>query len=69
VNYDEIKELAKELDRPVNTLIALQDSNDPFYVMPGRMAKAEWFVELRNRLGIPTTSGASITCSSRRTHR
>jgi hypothetical protein len=53
VNYEEIKELSKELGRPANTLIALTDSNDPFYLPPGRVAKAEWFVKVRHLLNIP----------------
>ena len=32
MSYDEIKQLAKELRRPIRTLLALKDLNDPFAV-------------------------------------
>jgi predicted nucleic acid-binding Zn ribbon protein len=54
VNYKEIKELAKELGRPIETLIALAPSNDPFYIGPPRTAAAEWFAGIWHRLGIST---------------
>jgi hypothetical protein len=45
--YDDLKQLSKDLRRPVGTLIALTCSNDPFYAsMPGNRAAAEWFAEL-----------------------
>jgi hypothetical protein len=36
MSYDEIKALAKELRRPITTLLALKDENDPFAVDRGR---------------------------------
>jgi hypothetical protein len=42
-NYARIKTLAEELDRPATTLIALSPNHDPFYILPGRRAQAEWF--------------------------
>jgi hypothetical protein len=45
-NYDEVKALAKKWGRPASTLIALSHQNDPFYIGPDRLAKAEWFAKL-----------------------
>jgi hypothetical protein len=51
-NYAGLKALAKELQRPVSTLIALAPANDPFYAgAPAREAGARWFAELWNRFG------------------
>jgi hypothetical protein len=50
VNYERIKELAKELKRPAETLIALSPANDPFYVRPARQKLANWFAKLWPRL-------------------
>jgi hypothetical protein len=67
--YDDLKQLSKDLRRPVGTLIALTCSNDPFYAsMPGNRAAAEWFAELWHE-HTPACSGtcvAVITCCSRR---
>jgi hypothetical protein len=47
MSYDEIKALAKELRRPITTLLALKDENDPFAVdIPRRLKRAEWFALL-----------------------
>jgi hypothetical protein len=47
MNYDEIKELARETDQRVTDLIALAPQNDPFYTgTPGDWALAEWFAGL-----------------------
>ena len=43
LTYADIKALAKELDRPVTSLIALSPGADPFYIAPARQAAAEWF--------------------------
>ena len=52
INYEAISALAKELDRPVGTLIALSPNNDPFYAgMPSRRADADWFAEVWERFG------------------
>jgi hypothetical protein len=51
-NYDSIIALARELRRPVSTLLALSDDNDPFFAdRAGRQQSAEWFAELWDRLG------------------
>jgi hypothetical protein len=42
-----LKELSKELGRPVCTLVALAEINDPFYAnIPSRRRGAEWFAGL-----------------------
>jgi len=47
MNYDEIKQLARETDQRVTDLIALAPQNDPFYTgTPGDWALAEWFAGL-----------------------
>jgi hypothetical protein len=46
IDYESIKALAAVSMRPAATLIALTSCNDPFYVMPGRQAAAEWFAAL-----------------------
>jgi hypothetical protein len=51
IDYNEIRELAKELKRPSSTLIALSFQNDPFYVAKVRLRSAEWFKELWDRHG------------------
>jgi hypothetical protein len=53
-NYQRLRELAAELNRPLQTLIALSDDNDPFFAdRPGRrMERAQWFAELWQRLDI-----------------
>jgi hypothetical protein len=53
LGYAELKALAKELRRPVVTLLALSDNNDPFFAdRPARRTMAEWAAELYRRLGI-----------------
>ncbi len=44
-DYESIKALA-DGERRADTLIALADKNDPFYIRPGRRRKAEWFAAL-----------------------
>jgi hypothetical protein len=48
-NYDDLKELAEELNRPPATLIVLVPQNDPFYITPKREAEAEWFADIWQR--------------------
>jgi hypothetical protein len=48
--YAGIKDLAERLRRPAKTLIALSAQNDPFYIIPARVAAAEWFAEQWRRL-------------------
>jgi hypothetical protein len=43
LTYADIKALAKELNRPVPSLLALSPGADPFYIAPSRQAAAEWF--------------------------
>jgi hypothetical protein len=54
IDYDELKRLASDLERPVSTLIVLAPQNDPFYAgAPARHDRARWFADLwtRFRLG------------------
>jgi len=52
VNYDTIKQTAKELGCKVKDLIALSQQNDPFYMgAPADVTKAEWFAELWEQFG------------------
>lgn len=53
MNYRGIKDLAKDLDRPAATLIALAKDNDPFFIMPGREADAIWAADVWRRYEIP----------------
>jgi hypothetical protein len=47
MRYDQIKQLRKELRRPIDTLLALKDQNDPFAAdIPWRVKRAEWFTLL-----------------------
>jgi hypothetical protein len=54
-NYQRLRELAVELNRPLATLIALADDNDPYFAgRPGRrLDGARWFADLWQRLDIP----------------
>jgi hypothetical protein len=54
-NYEALKTLGESLDRPLGTLIALSDDNDPFLCnRPGRRKDgAQWLAELWNRLDVP----------------
>src|SRR4051812_11122023 len=50
INYESLKALSIELNRPVSTLYALASGNDPFYAgSPARKKAAEWFVSLWQR--------------------
>jgi hypothetical protein len=51
LDYDAIKDLAKDLKRPGKTLRVLADQNDPFNIYPSRQAAAEWFTEVWERFG------------------
>jgi len=53
VNYDyeNLKAFAQELGQSVETLVALNSMNDPFYILPSRRAAAEWFVQVLKDLG------------------
>jgi hypothetical protein len=45
LDYERLKALASR-ERPAYTLIAMAAKNDPFYILPGRRKKAEWFTAL-----------------------
>jgi hypothetical protein len=51
-DYEGLKALAKELNRPASTLIALAAVNDPFYIGLARQRNAEWFAAIWNRFGL-----------------
>jgi hypothetical protein len=52
-NHADLKELAKKLRRPLDTLYALSASNDPLMVDQAfRVEGAQWFIELYGRLKI-----------------
>jgi len=48
----DIKALAKELRRPITTLIALHANHDPFYFTPGRLLAANWIYGIWSRLDL-----------------
>jgi hypothetical protein len=49
-DYEGLKLLAKDLGRPVETLVAQSPQSDPFYAnRPGRREAAEWFAALWER--------------------
>lgn len=54
LRYDELKAMAAQLGRPLHSLIALSDDNDPFLCnRPGRrLERAQWFADLWDRLEI-----------------
>jgi hypothetical protein len=46
-DYKSLKELSRELKRPVGTLLAQASNCDPFYAgMPSRQRRAEWFAAI-----------------------
>jgi hypothetical protein len=52
-NTDDLKALAKELRRPLRTMHALSDGNDPLMAdQPFRLKPMQWFMELYERLEI-----------------
>jgi len=55
MNYEAIKEHAKETGQRVSDLVALTLMNDPFYCgcAPSQKRTAEWFAELWQRFGFP----------------
>jgi hypothetical protein len=59
-----IKELSRELKRPIQTLLALAEQNDPFYVGATESSNeaAEWFAELYQAFGF------RVGCHVRRIH-
>ncbi len=54
LHYDLLKELARQIRRPVRELIALAPANDPFYAgCPFRERDGAWFGELWDRFQFP----------------
>jgi hypothetical protein len=55
IDFARLKTFAQTVNRPLGSLIALDDGNDPFLAdRPGRRKDgAEWFAALWNRLDIP----------------
>lgn len=63
MDYEQIKQTAKELNTSIKDLIALAPGNDPFYVgSPGQMVKAKWFDMVYKKMGSPQQ------CHIRRVH-
>jgi hypothetical protein len=54
IDYDEIKRMAKALDRPISTLIALAPQIDPFFDMPARKEAGEWVAKIYQQFGFGT---------------
>jgi hypothetical protein len=51
-DYQGLKDLGKQIGRPVGTLIAQSPQNDPFYAgAPARLNAAEWFANLWDQIG------------------
>ena len=48
-----VKQLSRRLRRPIATLIALAEVNDPFHIPPYRVRDAEWFVRLWSDFKLP----------------
>jgi len=52
MDYEALKLLAKEMKRPVKSLLAESPQVDPFYCgMPAQVEKAQWFADLWNTFG------------------
>lgn len=52
LEYTSIKQLARQMGRSVNELLALSAVNDPFYAGVGHRGKAaEWFAQIWHRFG------------------
>ena len=63
MDYESIKELAKDEGKSVRDLLALSPNNDPFYVgSAGQMEKAKWFANVYKQMGSPRE------CHIRRVH-
>jgi len=58
INYDYIKQAAKEDGCRIDELLALARTNDPFYQAPAQVEAAEWFVARWKELGY--TSGVHV---------
>ena|SRR6185369_8455573 len=55
LDYEAVKALAKDLDRPLKSAIALSDDNDPYLAnRPGaRLDRARWFTKLWREIDPP----------------
>jgi hypothetical protein len=42
----DLHQLSEELKRPMKTLVALSDANDPFHWTLARHRNAKWFAEM-----------------------
>jgi hypothetical protein len=52
--YEQVRELAASLRRPLRSLIALSPDTDPYLAdRPARLAAAQWVAELYARLNVP----------------
>jgi hypothetical protein len=52
--YENLKRLARQIDRPVKDLMALAPGNDPFYAgVPYRRREGKWFAALWDRFEFP----------------
>ena len=52
LEYTSIKQLARQMGRSVNELLALSAVNDPFYAGVGHRGKAaEWFAQVWHQFG------------------
>jgi len=55
MDYNTIKEMAKDQGIRINDLLALAPKNDPFYVgRDGEVTAAEWFADLWRQFGYTT---------------
>ena len=52
IDYDFIKQAAKEMGCSVKDLIALAPGNDPFYCTPGREENGAWFAKQLETFGV-----------------
>ena len=53
-DYQSLKQLAKQIGRPVKDLVALSVGNDPFYAeVPHRRKEAEWFADIWDQFSFP----------------
>jgi hypothetical protein len=52
IDLQAIQAMARELNRPISSLLALSEDNDPHYCdRPSRMRNAEWFADLYHEHG------------------
>jgi hypothetical protein len=52
INYDFLKQSAKEMGCSVKDLMALASGNDPFYLTPGREGNGAWFAKQLETFGV-----------------